>query len=127
MIKAGVALPDAMRVTAESANNAVYSAGLSTVREEMMEGQGLAEPLGPHRAVPGRGPTDVPSRRGDGDPRRPARHRRSFYDRELDVKLKRFTGLFEPLVIIFMGVIVGFVAIALVSAMYGIYKQVKIQ
>jgi len=31
------------------------------------------------------------------------------------------------LVIIFMGVIVGFVAIALVSAMYGIYKQVKIQ
>ena len=51
----------------------------------------------------------------------------SFDDRELDVKLKRFTNLFEPLVIIFMGVIVGFVAIALVSAMYGIYKQVKIQ
>ena len=51
----------------------------------------------------------------------------SFYDRELDVKLKRFTSLFEPIVIVFMGVIVGFVAIALVSAMYGIYKQVKIQ
>ena len=28
--------------------------------------------------------------------------------------------------IIFMGVIVGFVAVALVSAMYGIYRQVKI-
>ena len=43
------------------------------------------------------------------------------------MKLKRFTGLFEPAVIIFMGVIVGFVAVALVSAMYGIYHQVKIQ
>jgi hypothetical protein len=30
-------------------------------------------------------------------------------------------------VIIFMGFIVGFVAIALVSAMYGIYHQVHIQ
>ena len=42
------------------------------------------------------------------------------------MKVKRFTGLFEPAVIIFMGVIVGFVAVALVSAMYGIYRQVKI-
>ncbi len=41
-------------------------------------------------------------------------------------KVKHFTSLFEPAVIIFMGVIVGFVAVALVSAMYGIYKQVNI-
>ena len=40
--------------------------------------------------------------------------------------MKHFTSLFEPAVIIFMGVIVGFVAVALVSAMYGIYRQVKI-
>jgi type IV pilus assembly protein PilC len=42
------------------------------------------------------------------------------------VRLKRFTALFEPAVIIFMGVVVGFVALALVSAMYGIYNQVKV-
>jgi type IV pilus assembly protein PilC len=35
------------------------------------------------------------------------------------------TSLFEPAVIIFMGVAVGFVAVALISAMYGIYKQVQ--
>jgi len=40
--------------------------------------------------------------------------------------VKHFTSLFEPAVIIFMGVIVGFVAVALVSAMYGIYNQVKV-
>ena len=37
------------------------------------------------------------------------------------------TTLFEPVVIVIMGVIVGFVAIALVSAMYGIFNQVKIK
>ncbi len=49
----------------------------------------------------------------------------AFYHRELELKVKHFTSLFEPAVIIFMGVIVGFVAVALVSAMYGIYRQVN--
>ena len=127
MIKAGVALPDAMRVTAESSNNAVYRIGLSTVREEMMEGEGLAGPLARTGLFPGaaRQMFRVGEETGTLDAQLATAA--SFYDRELDVKLKRFTNLFEPLVIIFMGVIVGFVAIALVSAMYGIYKQVKIQ
>ena len=76
MIRAGVALPDAMRVTAESSNNAVYREGLSTVRDEMMEGQGLAEPLGRTGLFPGCGPPDVPGRGGDGHPRCTARHGR---------------------------------------------------
>ena len=50
----------------------------------------------------------------------------AFYHRELELKVKHFTSLFEPAVIIFMGVIVGFVAVALVSAMYGIYRQVNV-
>ena len=50
----------------------------------------------------------------------------TYYHRELDIRVKQFTSLFEPLVIIFMGLIVGFVAVALVSAMYGIYRQVKV-
>ena len=49
-----------------------------------------------------------------------------YYGRELEYKLKRFTDLFEPVMIMFMGVVVGFVAIALVSAMYGIFNQVYI-
>lgn len=127
MVRAGVALPDAMKVTAESANNAVYRDGLSAVREEMMEGQGLAEPLARTGLFPGaaRQMFRVGEETGTLDTQLATAA--TFYDRELDVKLKRFTSLFEPLVIVIMGVVVGFVAIALVSAMYGIYKQVKIQ
>jgi type IV pilus assembly protein PilC len=127
MLRAGVALPDAMRVTAESASNEVYRKGLSTVREEMMEGQGLAEPLGRTGLFPGaaRQMFRVGEETGTLDAQLATAS--DFYERELDVKIKRFTGLFEPAVIIFMGVVVGFVAIALVSAMYGIYHQVKVQ
>ena len=107
MLKAGVALPEAMRVTAESANNAVYSSGIATVREEMMEGQGLAEPLARTGLFPGaaRQMFRVGEETGTLDAQLATAA--AFYDRELDVKLKRFTSLFEPLVIIFMGVIVG--------------------
>jgi type IV pilus assembly protein PilC len=50
----------------------------------------------------------------------------AYYGRELETKLERATALFEPAIIIFMGVVVGFVAVALISAMYGIYNQVKV-
>jgi type IV pilus assembly protein PilC len=49
-----------------------------------------------------------------------------YYETELDYKIKKLTGLFEPAVIIVMGLIVGFVAVALVSAMYGVFHQVKV-
>ena len=54
-----------------------------------------------------------------------SRTRREYYGRELEYKLKKLTSLFEPAVIIFMGLIVGFVAVALISAMYGIFGQSK--
>jgi type IV pilus assembly protein PilC len=50
----------------------------------------------------------------------------TFYERELDYRMRRLTDLFEPAVIIVVGVIVGFVAVALISAMYGIYRQVPV-
>jgi type IV pilus assembly protein PilC len=50
----------------------------------------------------------------------------NYFERELDYKVTRFTNMFEPAVIIFMGLVVGFVAIALVTAMYGIFHQVSI-
>lgn len=126
MIRAGVALPDAMRVTAESSNNAVYRDGLNHVRDEMMEGRGLAEPLAQTGLFPGAARQMIRVGEETGTLDAQLETAATFYDRELDVKIKRFTGLFEPAVIIFMGVIVGFVAVALVSAMYGIYNQVKV-
>ena len=34
---------------------------------------------------------------------------------------------FEPAVIVFMGVVVGFVAVALISAMYGVFSGQELQ
>jgi len=127
MIRAGVALPEAMAVTADSANNLVYYRGLLTIREEMMEGQGLSGPLARTGLFPGAASQMFRVGEETGTLDQQLETAAIFYNRELDVKIKRFTSLFEPAVIIFMGVVVGFVAVALVTAMYGIYNQVKVQ
>jgi type IV pilus assembly protein PilC len=49
----------------------------------------------------------------------------TYFDRELESRIKKFTTMFEPIMIIFVGVIVGFVALALVSAMYGVLGGMK--
>ena len=46
-----------------------------------------------------------------------------YFDRELESRIKKFTTMFEPIMIVFVGVIVGFVAVALVSAMYGVLDR----
>ena len=49
-----------------------------------------------------------------------------FYGRELKYRLKRFTDMFEPAILLIVGLAVAFVAIAQISAMYSIYHQVKV-
>jgi type IV pilus assembly protein PilC len=126
MLKAGVDLPRSMAVTAESANNAVYYKALTEIREAMMEGQGLAGPIARSGLFPGaaRQMFRVGEETGTLDQQLDVAA--EYYNRELETKLERATALFEPAIIIFMGVIVGFVAVALISAMYGIYNQVKV-
>jgi type IV pilus assembly protein PilC len=126
MIHAGVSLPEAMAVTARASNNAVYSQGLSGVREEMMEGQGLSEPISRSGLFPGAARQMFRVGEETGTLDEQLELAATYYNREVDIRVKRFTSLFEPAVIIFMGLIVGFVAVALVSAMYGIYHQVHV-
>jgi len=126
LVTAGVDLPRAMAVTAESANNAVYMEGMNHVREQMMEGNGLAEPLAETGLFPAAARQMFRVGEETGTLDKQLETAASFYHRELELKVKHFTSLFEPAVIIFMGLIVGFVAVALVSAMYGIYRQVNV-
>jgi type IV pilus assembly protein PilC len=125
LVTAGVDLPRAMAVTAESSNNVVYRDGINHIRDQMMEGNGLAEPLAETGLFPAAARQMFRVGEETGTLDQQLETAAAYYGRELELKVKHFTSLFEPAVIIFMGLIVGFVAVAMVSAMYGIYKQVN--
>jgi type IV pilus assembly protein PilC len=126
MTVAGVPLPEALAVTTAATNNTVFRRGLTQARGAMLSGEGLAGPLASTGLFPGAARQMFAVGESTGNLDDQLQAAANYLDRELDYKIKRFTTLIEPAVIIGVGLIVGFVAIALISAMYGIYRQVKV-
>jgi type IV pilus assembly protein PilC len=126
MTIAGVSLPEALAVTTAATNNVVFRKGLTAARAAMMRGEGLAAPLAMTGLFPGAARQMFAVGESTGSLDDQLQSAANYLDRELEYRLKRFTTLIEPIVILAVGLIVGFVAIALVSAMYGIYHQVKV-
>jgi type IV pilus assembly protein PilC len=127
MLRAGVSIPEAMTASSDASNNRVYRKALVNARDAMLRGEGLARPLADTGLFPGAAAQMLRVGEDSGTLDLQLETAAGYYESELNYKVKRLTTLFEPLVIVVMGVIVGFVAIALVSAMYGIFNQVKVK
>ena len=122
MSKAGVPIPEGMRAAVVSAKNTVFEEKLQPAQEHILEGDGLAEPIAATGMFPRAAVQMMRVGEATGTIDQQLENAAEYYALELDYKLKRLTTLFEPAVIVFMGIVVGFVAIALVQAMYGIYN-----
>lgn len=125
MVRAGVPLPDGMETTTEATANTVYRQRLEIARTEMLRGSGFSGPLAATELFPGaaRQMFKVGEETGTLDEQLAAAS--EYFDSELEVRIKRFTTMFEPIMIVGVGLMVGFVAVALVSAMYGVLGGVK--
>ncbi|MGY1779235.1 type II secretion system F family protein [Geodermatophilus sp. SYSU D01036] len=126
MVGAGVSLPEALRVASDSLRNRVYIRSLSSVGEAMLRGEGLAGPLAATGRFPGTATQMIRVGEETGTLDAQLESTAEYYEGELTFKIDKLTSLFEPAVLVAMGLVVGFVAVALVSAMYGIYNQVQV-
>ena len=125
MVKAGVPLPEGLKTTTEATDNTVYRAALEAAQEVMLEGGGFARPMSDTGLFPGAAKQMFKVGEETGTLDEQLQVASIYFDRELESRIKKFTAMFEPVMIIFVGVIVGFVAMALVSAMYGVLGSVK--
>ena len=125
MVRAGVPLPDAMRTTTEATNNSVYRVRLEEAQIEMLEGGGFAAPLVRTELFPGAARQMFKVGEETGTLDQQLEVASLYFDQELESRIKRFTAMFEPIMIVAVGVIVGFVAVALVQAMYGVLSGVR--
>jgi type IV pilus assembly protein PilC len=127
MIKAGVPMPDALKLAGDGTNNVVYENALAQARQEMLEGGGISGPIARTGLFPGSVTQMMRVGEETGVLDEQLDNLAEYYGHELEHKLKRLTNLFEPAIIVAVGVVVGFVAIAMISAIYGIYDQVNLK
>ena len=127
MIRAGVPLPEGLKTTTEATSNTVFRVRLEEAQVVMLEGGGFSRPLADTGLFPGaaRQMFKVGEETGTLDTQ--LEMASIYFDRELESRIKKFTTMFEPIMIIMVGLMVGFVAVALVSAMYGVLDNMKTQ
>jgi type IV pilus assembly protein PilC len=125
MVRAGVPLPEGLKTTTDATSNAVYKERLEVARAQMLEGKGFSQPLIDTELFPGAAKQMFKVGEETGTLDEQLHVASIYFDRELESRIKKFTTMFEPIMIVFVGVIVGFVAIALVSAMYGVLGGIK--
>jgi type IV pilus assembly protein PilC len=123
MLQAGIPIADAMAAAIDSTNNRVYKKALVPASEAMLRGDGLSAPLAETGLFPGMVLQMMRVGEETGTLDHQLEIAADFYGAELRHKLDKMTSLFEPAIIVAMGLVVGFVAVALVQAMYGVYSD----
>ncbi|CAB4699102.1 unannotated protein [freshwater metagenome] len=125
LTRAGVPLTESLEVAAESTNSTVFSARMASVREDIVRGSGLSDSMRKTELFPNTAQQMIDVGERTGGLSNQLGRAAVYYEREVSQRIKRLTDLFEPLVIMFIGLVVGFVAIAQVAAMYSVFSQIK--
>lgn len=114
----GVNVLQALRISEETCGNAVIGAELRKARERVTDGTTISGPLAQSGVFP-RMMTDMMALgEQTGNLPNALGHIGKRYEAELNRNIKVFTTALEPLLIILVAVVVGFVAIAILSAVF---------
>lgn len=124
-VRAGIAIPEGMNIGSAATKNSEIRRRLERARNEIEDGHGFATPLVATNLFPSAASQmfRVGEETGTLDSQLMAAS--EYFDTELTQRIRKFTALFEPAMIVGVGLTVGFVAVALVSAMYGVLDGVK--
>ncbi len=113
MIGAGVPILQALQIVGEVSNNFVVQNALERVAESVRKGQSIAEPLASEKVFPEMVAQMVAVGEDAGSLEIMLEKIADFYDNEVESTTEALTSLIEPLLIAFLGVVVGGMIVAL--------------
>jgi len=120
LLGAGVPILEALNITRETAGNEVFSRALLSVHDGIREGESFAEPLRQAKIVEPMvvNMIDVGEETGKQD--QMLDKIADVYDEEVQTLVDSMVSLLEPVMVIVLGLIVGFIVISLFMPMVGI-------
>src|SRR5271165_46707 len=113
LISSGVPILDGLDITAKTAGNAVVERALQQVRKALEEGKSLTEPLKESQVFPGMVTQMIAVGEQTGAMDAMLSKIADFYEEEVDAAVKDLLTALEPIMIVFLGTVVGGVVISM--------------
>jgi type IV pilus assembly protein PilC len=125
LISAGVPILDAINITKETSGNEVYARALVKVHDAIREGESMADPLRATKVCDAIvvNMIDVGEETGDLD--KMLLKVADNYDSDVDVMVASLISILEPVMVVVLGVIVGFIVIALFMPMISLIEGIS--
>jgi len=124
LFRVGLPLPEIMTLTIHGSNNKAMVEALTGVQQELIRGEGLSKPMARRKLFLPLMVQMVGVGEETGNLDNTLATVAESFEVEADDKTSSAVGLIQPAMTIIMALVVAFIAIALISAMYGIYGQV---
>jgi type IV pilus assembly protein PilC len=113
LIGAGVPILDGIEITARTAGNAIVEDTLMGVTKEIEEGKTMSEPLSKSKVFPSMVVSMINVGESTGALDTMLSKIADFYEDEVDVAVATLMSMLEPVLIVFLGVVIGFIVISL--------------
>jgi type IV pilus assembly protein PilC len=125
LLSSGVPILDALEIVAKSAGNRVVEQGILYVRARISEGKNIAGPLADTRVFPPMVVQMIGVGEATGAMDAMLNKVADFYDDEVDVSIAALTSMIEPLLMVFLGGVVGGFLIAMYLPIFSIAGNIK--
>jgi type IV pilus assembly protein PilC len=121
LIRIGLPLPEVMAMTIFNSNNKVVGDNMTAVQQELIRGEGLSRPMAKRKLFLPLMTQMVRVGEETGNLDNTLDTVADSFEMESADKTKSAVALIQPVMTIIIGLLVGFVVLAMVSAMYSIY------
>jgi type IV pilus assembly protein PilC len=123
LYKAGLSLTEIMPLVIQSTTNKVIAEALVTIRDDMLDGAGISRPMSKHAIFLPMMVQMVRVGEETGNLDHTLLSVAQSYEAEAEDKTKSLIALIQPVMTIVIGLVVGLIALSLVSAMYSMYGR----
>src|SRR6266403_1809329 len=125
LISSGVPILEGLDITARTAGNAVVERALQKVRKSLEEGKSLTEPLKESEVFPGMVTQMIAVGEQTGAMDAMLQKIADFYEEEVDAAVKDLLTALEPVMIVFLGIVVGGVVISMYLPLFSLIGKLS--
>ena len=125
LVKSGVPILNSLEIVARTSGNKVVEAAVDQVRTNIREGENIADPLARSGVFPPMVTRMIGVGEQTGELEKMLAKISDFYEEQVDTAVNSLTSLIEPIIIVFLGVVVGGIVAAMFLPIFKITELIQ--